>query len=161
MQGKRRRTACSSSVPLVYAATETKIASQLDLKTRLLDAVQAVVDTIPAANLGTALWEGEVAGLLRQRLAKGLTPPSPVNKPLRSRSRTSSSLFYFRLELPLGKQRGGRKRSGSLGVGETFGGEVLGRTAYTPERLTALASPDPSVVTHFESPTGELGLPRR
>ena len=91
MQGKRRRTACSSSMPLVYAATETKIASQLDLKTRLLDAVQAVVDTIPAANLGTALWEGEVVGLLRQRLAKGLTPPSPVNKPLRSRSRTLSS----------------------------------------------------------------------
>ena len=91
MQGKRRRTACSSFMPLVCAATETKIASQLDLKTRLLDAVQAVVDTIPAANLGTELWEGEVVGLLRQRLAKGFTPPSPVNKPLRSRSRTLSS----------------------------------------------------------------------
>ena len=76
--------------PWFDAATETKIASQLDLKTWLLDAVQAVVDTIPAANLGTALWEGEVVGLLRQRLAKGLTPPSPVNKPLRSRSRTLS-----------------------------------------------------------------------
>ena len=72
MQCKRRRTA---SMPLVYAATETKIASQLDLKTRLLDAVQAVLDKIPAANLGTALWEGEVVGLLRQRVAKGLTPP--------------------------------------------------------------------------------------
>ena len=91
MLGKRRRTACSSSMPLVYAATDTKIASQVDLKTRLLDAVQTVVDTIPAANLGTARWEGEVVGLLRQRLAKGLTPPSPVNQLLESRSRTLSS----------------------------------------------------------------------
>ena len=164
MQGKRRRIACSSFMPLVYAATETKIASQLDLKTWLLDAVQAVVDTIPAANLGTELWEGEVVGLLRQRLAKGFTPPSPVNKPLRSRSRTLSSRpssSSISVSNSLGRQRGGRKRSGSLGVGKTFGGRVLGRTACTEERLTALASPDPSVVTHRESPTGELGLPRR
>ena len=41
VQGTRRRTACSSSIPLVYAATETKITSHLDLKTRLLDAMQA------------------------------------------------------------------------------------------------------------------------
>ena len=46
-------------------------------------------------------------------------------------------------------------------MGKTFGGRVLGRTACTEERLTALASPDPSVVTHRESKTGELGLPRR
>ena len=78
---------------LVHAATDTKIASQLDLKTQLLDARRT---QFPPRTLGTARWEGEVVGILRQRLAKGPTAGITFSDVILA----SLKLFYFRLELP-------------------------------------------------------------
>ena len=65
---------------------------------------------------------------------------------------------YFRLELLLGKQRGGRKRSGSLGVGKTFGGECSDAPHAPPRATNSAGFPRPKCCDAQGEPDWGVGI---
>ena len=99
MQDKRRRTACSSSLPLVY-----------DLKTRLLDALQGGRGHNPRRKP----WNGALGRRNSRTFAptvgqRAYTTVSSEQTAEITLSDVILASLYFLLELPLGKQRGGRE----------------------------------------------------